>query len=627
MKLKEKLVTIRAMIAISKISGLAIVCLLALSPLNLVVASSLLPNIENIDGHHHNHETIGPILSKEDQALYREIFTLQGDGQMQRANKLIGLLENKILMGHVKYQRYMHPTAYRSKFSELSGWMRAYADHPGANRLYRLAKRRQGQARSPRYPVAVSAPRLEGNHDISALPTPKAKPRHNAKNKKEIRRITSRISRELRKGRPEQAEKRLWAFVSRDILSNEEIDVFLGRIANSYFLLKDDEKALAISSFAAERSRHQMAQADWVAGLSAWRLGEFNISADHFNAVANYEFASPWLRSAGAYWTARAHTRLNSPHLAEPMLLKAASFGETFYALLAGRQLGLSIDTREGNVWTLPELKEGDLTGMLALPSVRRVVALYEVGKDALADEELRLVWSRQQYAKREAIVALAAQLDLPATQVLLARAAPDGHDLPLSVFFPVPHWKPANGFEIDQAMFFALMRQESHFMPRARSRVGAMGLMQLMPATASWLTKDRSLRRSGNTALLEPELNMSISQAYMINLFGQEHLDANLFQFATAYNGGPGNLSRWMNKMDYQDDPLLFIETIPALETRNFIEKVLANLWVYRSRLGQPSPSLDAVASGSWPVYEPLDDLYPPRLNLKQENKHHAQN
>lgn len=615
------------MSTISKISGLAIVCFMALNPLNVEGSSSPLPTVENIDGHHHNHEGVVSVLTAQDQALYREIFTLQEDGKWQQADKLIGRLENDILMGHVKYQRLMHPTAYRSRFAELSGWMRAYADHPGANRLYRLAKRRQGSARAPRYPVRVSAPRLEGNHDISALPSPQIKPRHNAAEKREVNRITARVNRELRRGQPEIAEKRLWAFERRDILSNEEFDVLLGSISNSYFLEQSDDKALALSSFAAERSGHQMVQADWVAGLSAWRLGDINRSVEHFEAVANAGFASNWLRSAGAYWAARAHVRLNTPQLAEPMLIKAHGFGETFYALLAGRQLGLSIDTTETNVWTIPELKEDDLTGLLALPSVRRVVALFEVGKDAMADEELRLVWSRQQYGKREAIVALAAHLDLPATQVLLARAAPVGHNLPLSVFFPVPHWKPADGFEIDQAMFYALMRQESHFIPRARSSVGAMGLMQLMPATASWLTRDRSLRRSGKTRLLEPELNMSISQAYIINLLNQEHLDANLFQFATAYNGGPGNLSRWMNKMDYQDDPLLFIETIPARETRNFIEKVLANLWVYRSRLGQPSPSLDAVASGSWPVYEPLDDLYPPRVNLKQETQRHAQN
>ena len=86
--------------------------------------------------------------------------------------------------------------------------------------------------------------------------------------------------------------------------------------------------------------------------------------------------------------------------------------------------------------------------------------------------------------------------------------------------------------------------------------------------------------------------------------------------KFATAYNGGPGNLGRWENRIDYNDDPLLFIETIPYRETRNFIEKVIANMWIYRMRFGQPTPSLDAAAAGAWPVYEALDKEF----NLAQK-------
>ena len=79
------------------------------------------------------------------------------------------------------------------------------------------------------------------------------------------------------------------------------------------------------------------------------------------------------------------------------------------------------------------------------------------------------------------------------------------------------------------------------------------------------------------------------------------------LFLMAAAWNGGPGNLNKWRKKTDDLNDPLFFIESIPSRETRNFIEKVLSNLWVYRNRLGQSAPSLDAIAEGRWPVYTPL--------------------
>ena len=81
------------------------------------------------------------ILSVEDIALYQEIFDLQEDGRWKKADRRIKKLNNDILMGHVKFQRYMHPTKYRSKYKELRDWMAAYNDHPEAYRIYRLANK------------------------------------------------------------------------------------------------------------------------------------------------------------------------------------------------------------------------------------------------------------------------------------------------------------------------------------------------------------------------------------------------------------------------------------------------------------------------------------------------------
>ena len=77
-----------------------------------------------------------------------------------------------------------------------------------------------------------------------------------------------------------------------------------------------------------------------------------------------------------------------------------------------------------------------------------------------------------------------------------------------------------------------------------------------------------------------------------------------NLFMLAVAYNGGPGNLSRWRRSLNIDDDPLLFIESIPAAETRAYIERVLTNYWAYRDRLDGSDPTLDEAAANEWPVY-----------------------
>ncbi|MEM6851433.1 MAG: hypothetical protein AAF527_06880, partial [Pseudomonadota bacterium] len=93
------------------------------------------------------------VLSDADAARYRKIFSAQDRGDWRSADTFVRALESDVLMGHVKYQRFMHPTKYRSTYSELKNWMERYADHPGAARVYRLAmKRRPSNYRAPRRP-------------------------------------------------------------------------------------------------------------------------------------------------------------------------------------------------------------------------------------------------------------------------------------------------------------------------------------------------------------------------------------------------------------------------------------------------------------------------------------------
>jgi soluble lytic murein transglycosylase-like protein len=101
----------------------------------------------------------------------------------------------------------------------------------------------------------------------------------------------------------------------------------------------------------------------------------------------------------------------------------------------------------------------------------------------------------------------------------------------------------------------------------------------------------------------------LDLGQRYIAHLLSNPVVQGDLFRLTTAYNGGPGNLNKWQRNMDYQNDPLLFIESLPSRETRLFIERVLTNLWIYRMRLGQRVPSLDEIAAGDWPRYVALDN------------------
>lgn len=540
------------------------------------------------------------ILSPEDIKRYQRIFELQQEAKWKQADRMIKRLNSDILMGHVRFQKLMHPTGYRSSYSELAAWMKRYADHPNAWRVYRLAKRRQGKARAPRSPEKTRYPGVTGQ---SALPKPPL-PRRSRLERKAVTTFFANIRRYVRRGTPERAEKRYWAMEARGLLVAHEKAEALERIAASYYYEGDDFRAMKLSELGADLSREIVPQIDWIAGLSNWRRSNLEAAYGHFDALANAERAGDWLLSAGSYWAGRTAMRLGRPDQAIEHFKTSATYVETFYGLIASRQLGIVPDID----WSVPPLQQKSADHLLKFPATNRAIALVEVGRDDVADEELRLLWGREGVTVQDDLLAFAAALNLPAIQIRLGRAGGTGDPAPIATRYPMPNWQPAGGFTVDRAMIFAMVRKESDFRSRAKSRVGAGGLMQVMPATASYITKNRALLRRNRNQLYEPEFNIALGQQYIEYLLATEYVEDNLLMALAAYNGGPGSLLGWRREVEFGVDPLLFIESISFYETRNYIERVMANLWLYRMRLGQPTPSLDTLASGAWPMLNYLD-------------------
>ncbi|WP_417460196.1 lytic transglycosylase domain-containing protein [Kordiimonas sp.] len=543
---------------------------------------------------------IPTVLGEEDIKRYRRIFELQEQAKWNQADKMMKRVENDVLMGHVWFQRYMHPTGYRSKYSELAGWLKSYADHPNAWRVYSLARRRQGKAHAPRRPEDTRYPGVTGQ---SADPKPPL-PSRTRDERGSVTTFMANVRRYVRNGDPDRAEKRYWAMVARDLLVPHEEAEALERIAASYYYKSNNFKARVLATRAADLAREIVPESDWIAGLASWRDGDFKTAYTHFQHVANSERAGSWLLSGGQFWAGRAAYRLGDPVAGINHLLAASTQVETFYGLIASRQLGIRPDID----WSVPELNQNAVDSLMEHIATKRAIALTEVGRDDIADEELRLLWGREGTTVQEDLLALGAALNLPNIQIRLGRAGGTGKPASTAVRYPLPDWAPAGGFSVDRALIFAMVRKESDFRIRAKSRVGAGGLMQVMPATASYISKDRKLLRRNKGRLFEPEFNMALGQQYIEYLLDMEYVEGNLFMALAAYNGGPGSLMGWRNEVIYDEDPLLFIESIGFYETRNYIERVMANLWLYRMRLGQDTPSLDAIASGAWPALELLD-------------------
>jgi soluble lytic murein transglycosylase-like protein len=127
---------------------------------------------------------------------------------------------------------------------------------------------------------------------------------------------------------------------------------------------------------------------------------------------------------------------------------------------------------------------------------------------------------------------------------------------------------------------------------------------MQIMPATASYVTGDASLRGAGMQRLHDPSFSLEVGQRYVAYLARHDQVEGDLIRVLAAYNNGPGNLARWLPAARHRTDPFLFIESIPVTETRSFVQRVLAYSWIYAARLGLPAPSLDALAAGQFPRF-----------------------
>lgn len=558
-------------------------------------------------------------LSPSDVNLYSRIFNLQVKGKWKKADRLIKQLDNRILLGHILYQRYMHPTAYSSRYSELSKWMLNYPDHPGAKRIYALAKKKNGgrasklhkpvpnlalnfPADKPVYNKKLTTETITAAaNTIDPNATATTVTRHKKADRVDIYRLKTKIKRYLRRHTPERAEKRLWAFERRALLSQPEFNKLLGDIAGGYFFDNQDAKALALGKIAAGNSRDSASQPDWVAGLAAWRLGDCAQAALNFEKVAHSPIAGDWTASAGAFWAARAYLVCRQPEKVTELLQIATRFPRTFYGLIAARQLGQRPELN----WATPTFTKDHYNLIKNLKNVQRAIALTQTSKIMLADMELSDAWRRTKGNKHEALLGLAARLGLAGTQLKIGKIEEQKRRTALdSTLYPIPNTEPEGGFKVDRALILAIMRQESEFNSWARSHAGARGLMQVMPRTASYISRDRSLRYGSRIKLDDPRYNMALGQQYVQTMLGENFADGNLFKTLTAYNAGPGNLRKWERKINFQDDPLLFIESIPARETRNYIERVISNYWIYQMRMKQPIPSLDMVAMGGWPMY-----------------------
>lgn len=551
------------------------------------------------------------VLSEEDKERYGRIFSLQEDARWKEADAEVAKLTNKTLVGYILADRYLHRCCYRAKYKELRQWMARYSDHPQARRIYALAllKRPRGAARPRRPQPSPRSRRRPVYRPDTSLPP---RPRVSRSKRRSVHYLKRRIKRSINRRRPANALKLLDRFGAERYMGRARYDQERTKIAKAYLSRGNPQKAYELAREAAARSGTYLTDAHWVLGLAAFRLQKYEEAAENFEKVANAASESEWLRAAGGVWAARAWLAARKPKNVNRWLELAARHDRTFYGALARQQLGMD----PGHDFdVLPRLDRQEVERIKRLRAGQRGLALLQLGESRFAGYDLLRSYFRDGERMDEAYLALSLMGGMPRLSLKVGRRVLDRtgqrYDAAL---FPIPEWKPKNGYQIDRALLFAIMRQESGFNSTARSRSGARGLMQIMPATATFIARDRSLRRRKTGRLFDPNFNIALGQKFLRHLLRRPRIRGNLFFALAAYNAGEGNLAKWR----YRDDPLMFIEAMHLRETRIYVEKVLYNVWVYRHRLGQSAPSLEALAAGKAPIYKALDNS--PSANARHD-------
>ena len=536
-------------------------------------------------------------LSRNDIRLYKKIFNNIKNSHFELIDKQIKNLDNKFLVGHVLAEKYLAKN-YNSTSQELEQWLKKYSNFPQKNRIHKLALRKKASV-LPKEPK--KAPQVDA-FSMYNWPNKDFKHLSNA-NRIFLHKKIKSFKQAIRKGKTKQA---------RLILENKSVKKLLPKkyyaslaltLATKY--LTDGQNKLALQWGQISAQKQATASAYWTAGIAAWQLKHYKTAASQFKKVSATSNNDEWISSAGDFWASRAYQKQKNNNQALKWLKKASLYKRTFYGILAAYKLGEIPDYNWSKISYFNDFQgQKNLDFLLKNERIKRILGLIFINQEELVNYELKSAISELDNMQKEAVLYLANYYQLHSVSMLLSQELCDDNENRSydHSFYPVPDWEPENGWKLDKALVWALSRQESSFRPYIISPAGACGLMQLLPSTAAYISGNNKLRNN-KQKLFKIQYNLKLGQEYISYLMDKHFINGNLLYMLSAYNAGPGNLNKWLKNIKDTNDPLLYMEIIPSRETRIYIERVMANYWIYQIRLNQPTPTLKQLSQDKWPV------------------------
>ena len=332
------------------------------------------------------------------------------------------------------------------------------------------------------------------------------------------------------------------------------------------------------------------AELEWLAGFLALRkLNRADVALFHFQRHQG-SVTSPISLARTHYWQGRAYEALGRGEAAQAAYRNGAKFQTAFYGLLSAEKARVPMDPKLVGTESFGGGFDARFTGSSVYKAAQ---VLLDAGQPRIGVRFLTHLAEGLSRHEIGQMTEVARAAGLPQVELLLAKRGVQHVALIEGAYYPLhPLTDDVQG--IPKEMALSIVRRESEFFPDARSGVGALGLMQLMPPTAREVAVKLGLGFEQSRLISDPSYNARLGGEYLRQLytdFGNSPV-----QIAAAYNAGPSRPIRWMKERgdprQGQVDVIDWIEEIPFNETRNYVMRVTEALPIYRARLsGQPQP------------------------------------
>ena len=350
-------------------------------------------------------------------------------------------------------------------------------------------------------------------------------------------------------------------------------------------LLKDKkyEEAYLLLSNHQQKSVNNISNAEWLLGwISLIHLSKPKQALIHFSKMQNI-VNMPISIARANYWLARTEKRLDNLDIADEYFTKAALFNSTFYGLIAEQEIG-----KESKFFILEHLNIDNKLN-LSNNTIFRALSLLSIANEKkystkfinglfskkISEQEIKYILNIFHKTKRTDLYIRACKKAI--RQYIKFQGC----------LFPYPNNISINTSIkfIDDALIFAIIKQESEFFINAKSSKGARGLMQIMPSTGKTVSNNLSIKFDKKKLSNNAIYNITIGSKYFYELV--KHYNGSIILAIAGYNAGPRNVKKWLK--DYGDprkneiDFINWIESIPFNETRNYVQRVIENYIIYQ--------------------------------------------